>query len=354
MSDLTGTLSRPNIWERVSKLATDKVVLTLIASVILLGLYDPAQMIKSLRFTLDSALYIAPFFALAIGFAGYARATGFDGLIAKAFSGNLILSVIAAALMGALSPFCSCGVIPLIAALLAAGVPLPAVMAFWIASPIMDPEMFILTAAGLGLEFAMVKTVAAVLMGMMTGYGTLLITRTGALDDVLKPIAQPSCASAKCSGPVAEPAAPFWPFWRESERRARFWREAGTAGLFLGRWLAFAFLLESLMIAYVPGEMVAAWLGNGNTLAIPLAVLVGVPAYLNGYAAIPLVRGLIDLGMSPATGLAFMLAGSVTSIPAAIAVWSLAKPRLFALYLGFAGFGALVSAMAYSGLVSVL
>ena len=56
-------------------------------------------------------------------------------------------------------------------------------------------------------------------------------------------------------------------------------------------------------------------------MALPLAVIAGVPAYLNGYATIPLVRSLIDLGMPASTGLAFMLAGSVTSIPAAIAIF---------------------------------
>ena len=75
---------------------------------------------------------------------------------------------------------------------------------------------------------------------------------------------------------------------------------------------------------------------------------------MNGYAAIPLVRGLIDLGMSPATGLAFMLAGSATSIPAAIAVWSLFKLRLFALYLAFATAGALAAGYAYLIWLSVV
>ena len=77
--------------------------------------------------------------------------------------------------------------------------------------------------------------------------------------------------------------------------------------------------------------------GGGNGLAV--GVIAGVPAYLNGYAAIPLVRSLIDLGMPASSGLAFMLAGSVTSIPAAIAIFSLAKTRLFALYLAVGGAG---------------
>lgn len=64
-----------------------------------------------------------------------------------------------------------------------------------------------------------------------------------------------------------------------------------------------------------------------------LATIVGVPAYLNGYAALPLVGGLIEQGMAPGAGLAFLVAGGVTSLPAAIAVWALVKPRVFALYI---------------------
>ena len=122
---------------------------------------------------------------------------------------------------------------------------------------------------------------------------------------------------------------------------------ARTNFIFLGRWLLFAFMLESLMVAYVPDSLVASWLGTDNSMALPLAVIAGVPAYLNGYAAIPLVRSLIDLGMPASTGLAFMLAGSVTSIPAAIAIFSLAKTRLFALYLAVGGAGAFLAGLTW-------
>jgi uncharacterized membrane protein YraQ (UPF0718 family) len=69
-------------------------------------------------------------------------------------------------------------------------------------------------------------------------------------------------------------------------------------------------------------------------LPIVTATLVGVPAYLNGYAALPLVGGLIEQGMAPGAGMAFLVAGGVTSIPASMAVWALAKPQVFALYIG--------------------
>ena len=111
-------------------------------------------------------LNVAPFLVLSIVIAAYAGATGADGLIARAFTGSPAVMILIAAAAGGLSPFCSCGVIPLIAALLVMGVPLSAVMAFWLASPVMDPSMFVLTTGVLGLEFAIAKTVAAVGLGI--------------------------------------------------------------------------------------------------------------------------------------------------------------------------------------------
>jgi hypothetical protein len=116
----------------------DRVALTILAILAVLALLVPPQALASLRFTAASLLEVAPFLLLSVGVAVYAKASGADNLITRAFTGRLAVMIVLAALMGALSPLCSCGVIPLIAALLAMGVPLPPVMAFWLASPIMD------------------------------------------------------------------------------------------------------------------------------------------------------------------------------------------------------------------------
>ena len=344
----------PGLWARLAAggwaKRIDAPVAAFVAILAGLVIAAPPQALASARFTLDSLIGIAPFLILSVATAASLRAAGLDQSIARVFAGREGRMIFAASLFGALSPFCSCGVIPVVVGLLAAGVPIAPVLAFCIASPIMDPEMFILTAAGISLPFAIVKTIAAIAMGLFAGGTALVVTRSGLLDDALKSIARPSC----CGSSSSAVAAPQWRFWRQPERRGIFWREARSNGLFLGRWLALAFLLESLMVAWLPAETVAAWLGSGNAFAIPLAVVLGVPAYLNGYAAIPLVKGLMDLGMSPAVGLGFMLAGSVTSIPAAIAVWAFAKPRLFALYLSVAGLGAGVSAAVYLVALSAL
>jgi uncharacterized protein len=83
-------------------------------------------------------------------------------------------------------------------------------------------------------------------------------------------------------------------------------------------------------------------------MAIPIAVLVGVPAYINGFAALPLVSGLVGLGMSPAAALAFLVSGGIASVPAAAAVWAPARPRVFMLYLGLGVVGSLLAAWTYA------
>ena len=101
------------------------------------------------------------------------------------------------------------------------------------------------------------------------------------------------------------------------------------------------------MIAFVPGDWVARAVGGDGFMSVLIATLVGVPAYLNGYAALPLVAGLIGQGMAPGAGLAFMVGGGVTSLPAAIAVWALARPPVFVLYIALALVGSLASGLLF-------
>ena len=326
-------LSRPDrVW-----LATGLIMAVLFAVV-------PVQAWESLSFAAGNLLVTAPYLLLSIGIAAYAGATGADNLIAGVFTGNPIPMILAAAAFGALSPFCSCGVVPLIAALLTMGVPLAPVMAFWLASPVIDPSMFTLTTGVLGFDFAIAKTIAAISLGLFGGFSVHALAKAGWLTDTLREgVGNGSCGGAA----VRSPGPVVWSFWHDRTRVARFGRDSVKTTLFLGKWLTLAFVLESLMVAYIPAEWITQALGGDGLLPIATATLVGVPAYLNGYAALPLVSGLIGQGMLPGAGLAFLVAGGVTSIPAAIAVFALVKKPVFALYVSFALIGSFTSGLFY-------
>lgn len=331
------------LLEHALNIAKDRVVIFLVLSLCLLAFVNPQQFPKSIKGMVDALLFIAPYFALAMAFAASAKASGADILMNRAFSGKPLYAITAATLAGALSPFCSCGVIPLIAAMLGAGVPLAPVMAFWVSSPIMDPEMFILTTAGIGLNFAIAKTLAAIAMGLFAGTVTQMLHKKSFLQNPMTAAVSQGCGST-CAPKQNQIN---WTFWRDTERMGVFWKEVKTVGGFLGKWLALAFFLETLMIAWIDPTWIKSIAGAENIFAIPAAAIVGMPSYLNGYAAIPLASGLLDLGMSKGAAMAFLTAGAVSSIPAAIAVYSLVKKPVFALYIALGLTGSLVAGYVY-------
>lgn len=312
-----------------------------------LALFAPAQFTASLRFLGSNFAGLAPVIALSAALAAALKASGAEALVGRVFAGRERRAIAIAALAGALSPLCSCGVVPLIAGLLAGGVPLAPVMAFWLASPVIDPAMFVLTAGAIGLEFALAKTLAAIALGLFGGFATQALAGSPLLADPLRDL-DGGRSRAAALAEHARHDALHWRFWQEPARAQVFLVSATTTGWKLAKLMAIAFLLESLMLAWVPAADIAQWLGGSGGAAIPFAVLAGIPAYLNGFAAVPLVAGLIELGMHPAVGLAFMVAGGVTSIPAAMAVWGLVRPRVFALYLVLALAGSLGVAYAYA------
>ncbi|RMD62620.1 MAG: permease [Alphaproteobacteria bacterium] len=344
MTELLMTaLGRPLIAVR----RIDRVWLALALLFAGLFLVMPAQGRASVVFTLDSFIRILPFLAISVILAAWLHAAGADRLIATVVGRAPAVAIVLAAAAGAFSPFCSCGVVPLIAALLAAGVPLPVVMAFWVSSPIMDPEMFVLMWVGVGLELTLAKTAAAFGLGLFGGFATLIVMGTGAFARPLR--AAIGCGGCAAKVEVGATAPLHWAVWRDPAQRRAFAREARTAALFLAKWLLLAFAIESLMVAWVPAEEIARHLGADTPWALPLAVAVGVPTYLNGYAAIPLIGELLDMGMAPGAALAFLVAGGITSLPAAMAVFALVRWPVFLWYLGLALAGSLGVGAAYQG-----
>ena len=253
--------------------------------------------------------------------------------------------VVFASLMGALSPFCSCGVIPIIAALLACGVPLAPVMAFWLASPLMDPSMFVITAGVLGLRSRWRKRLPHSAVGLLGGFGLLALQRFGLLvrpslqrqrrQRRLRRLENPQsegrrlalCGGSRSAAKPLDKSAPECAFPRQvaaARLRARK-PDDGLCAL----------------------DLVGRIAGDGGLLSILGATLVGIPSYLNGNAALPLVAGLIDKGMAPGAAMAFLVGGGVTSIPAALAVLGIARRQVFAAYLAFAILGALLSGVGF-------
>lgn len=329
-------------WPRI-----DRVWLAVALLPPALWLIDSGDAGDVLGVALQALAGTLPFILFAVLAIGALKATGAEGLVARAFEGRESRMICLAALMGGLAPFCSCEVIPFVAALLAAGTPLSAVMAFWLSSPLMDPAMFLVTAGALGPGFALAKAVAAVGMGIAGGFAVRSLASTALFADPLRPGGP---ATRRCCGGGSLGGPARWAFWHEPERREIFRSATRENALFLGKWLALAYLLEGIMVVHVPADLVAGLLGGTGPGPVLLGALLGAPAYLNGYAAVPVVAGLMEQGMSPGAAMSFMLAGGVSCIPAAVAVWALVRTRVFAAYLGLAMAGSVAAGLGWAAL----
>ncbi len=313
------------LWNWFKKV--DKLVLFFFLILIGTAIYSTQTAIDGVWFAATSLYKQKWYFLSAFAIAAYMQAARFELLLTRVFDTTIVMMITMAALFGGLSPLCSCTVIPLIAVLLRSGIPLSAVMAFWISSPIISPNMYVYTWGILGFDFATFKLGSAIFMGLFAGFITHFLVSRNLIGNPLKGDEKITRRG------MGKHQNANWTIWKDKEAMQVFWTEFTAIAIFLVKWMSIAFFLEYLMMTYVPGESMSGLIDGQGILGIVAAAFVGIPTYLNGVAAVPLIDGLINLGISKGAAMSFLIAGSVTSIPASMAVYSIVKKHVFALYI---------------------
>ncbi len=308
----------------------------------------PAEVGTTIVFVLRSLAFVAPMVVPGVVLAAAMIASGADGYAAQVFEGRQVPAIIGASLIGAITPVCGVTVLPMMAGLLAAGVPLAPVMAFWLSSPITDPAMLATTAATLGISFAVGKTLSAIGLGLLGGVVTALLAKALWIKAPLRESSFVGRIVVKRCGADEDMNLRFW---LDPARRVIFRRQVWATTRLMLICLIPAFAAEFWLNALLQPEALSDWVGADNWYAIPLAVTVGAPAYLDGYAALPLTRGLIAHGMSPGAAMGFLVSGGVVSIWGAMAIFPVLRLAPFLLYLGLAISGSLVAAYVFEWMV---
>lgn len=304
---------------------------------------QPELALETARFVVLGMVHVAPLVIPGILLAAWITASGASDRVAAVFRGRTLQTVLGATFVGAVLPVCGVTVLPLMAGLLAAGVPLAPVMAFWLASPITGPALLSATAATLGWDFAIGKAVAAIGLGLFGGGATALFADRGWSRSPLRSNRIVGNLGGQCGGCGSEVQGFDARIWREPARRTRFLQESWSITRLILLVLTPAFAAEFMLNAWLAPDAVAAFLGQDSMFAVPLAVIVGGPAYIDGYAALPLTRALIDHGMSAGAAMAFLVSGGVVSIWGAMAIFPVLKLKPFLLYLALAAIGSMIS-----------
>jgi len=218
------------------------------------------------------------------------------------------------------------------------------IMAFLTSSPLMSPEGFVLDAGILGMTFAAALAVSSVLIGLGSGYATSVIEkRTSFLMNQTR-LRERSLAAAGAPAPAtactcSAPAATVVVMPHGTSFRIR-WRELGQAALsvglkqivlFFALFVAVGFVIDRL----VPSSIIVALFSARTIFAVPLAALVGLPLYVTGEAAVPLIQTLLKAGAGGGAMLAFMITGPATSAWVIAGVSTFMKRRVVSLYVAF-------------------
>jgi uncharacterized protein len=239
-------------------------------------------------------------------------------------AGNLL-----AALLGVVTPFCSCSAVPLFLGFLEAGVPLGVTFSFLISAPMVNEVALVLLFGLFGWKVAGLYLATGLFIAFTAGWvlGRLRLERW------LEPWVLESRA-------VAGDAADERLTWNDRLDRA------GTAVREIvgkvWRYVVLGIAVGAGIHGYVPDGMLAGIMGKDAWWSVPAAVLLGVPMYSNAAGIIPVVQALLEKGAALGTVLAFMMAVIGLSLPEVVILRKVLRPPLIAAFVGIVAFGILV------------
>jgi len=236
-------------------------------------------------------------------------------------------AILIASALGVVSPLGSYAVIPIFTAMLAAGLPKAPMMTFLVSSPLIDPVIFILTWTVISPSMAFARLASAIILGILCGVTVEYLTnKRFVLGEPLK---------AAPANPNSKESLELSTFPVEDANSENKLREAVTlmwrSAKYPGRYFLIAIVLAALVATYVPRDAIVRYMGTGHA-SIFIASAMGIPLYMCGGGAIPLVAQFLHMGMDKGAALAFLVVGPATRIAPMVTVFSLVRKRIFLVY----------------------
>jgi len=224
-----------------------------------------------------------------------------------------------AALLGVVTPFCSCSAVPLFIGFVESGVPLGVTFSFLISSPMVNEVALIMLWGMFGWKIALIYIGTGLLVAIAAG---MVIGRLK-----MEKYVQDYVWEMQVGQQEIEELT-----FRDKLVYARDY----TRDLLKKIWpyVVIGVGLGAFIHGYVPQDFLARWAGRDNPFAVPIAVALGVPLYSNAAGVIPIVHALMEKGMAIGTVLAFMMAVTALSLPEAIILSNVLKRPLLVTFFG--------------------
>lgn len=242
----------------------------------------------------------------------------------KEFVGNIL-----AALLGIVTPFCSCSAVPLFIGFVTTGVPLGVTFSFLISAPMVNEVALVLLYDLFGFKVALIYLSTGLTIALFAGFiiGKLKVERF-----------------------VEEWVYRTAPMNNSNLESNKNWETRLNYGLsevkeIIGKVWLYIFLgiaVGAFIHGYAPEDFMASFMGKKAWWSVPLSVLIGIPMYSNAAGIIPIVKALLEKGAALGTVLAFMMSVIGLSLPETIILRKVLKPQLISIFIGIVATGILL------------
>jgi len=286
-----------------------------------------------LRNCLNTFLNFLPYLIGGILVGELLKFTSWTKLIYKWVSKSPVVSVIYASIIGIISPLCTWGTVPVVIELYKSKVHIAPLFAFLSASSLMNPQLFIMTAGGISLEMAIVRTLAVFVFSTVVGLLCYLV---------------PEKAMIRKGTQLYEDGGEKI---LAREKKLFIVKQYGINCVknlsHIGFYLCIGILIGGIIELYVPKSLINMAFRAGKVQSILAGALLGIPLSPCGGSAIPIVSGMIDGGMGKGTALAFFIVGPATRPAPLVAMGTLFTPLFLAVYCLFLIFSAVLMGLVY-------
>ena len=299
------------------------------------------HMTETLRFFIYEVPKVMMLLVLIIFIVGIIRTYFSPEKTRKALEGkSLFTGNVMAALLGIVTPFCSCSAIPLFLGFVEAGIPLGVTFSFLIAAPMINEVALVLLIGLFGWKVALIYVLTGLTIAILAGFTLEKLNLTRYVADwVYKTHAKQQL---------------------DAEEKMTFNQRITAGGEVVKEIVGKIWIYILLGIAvgagahgFVPDEYLAGALGNQNWYSVPLAILVGIPLYSNAAGIIPIVSVLIEKGVTLGTALAFMMSVIGLSLPEIIILKKVLKWQLIGVFVGVVAAGIVIVGLVFKYVVFI-
>ena len=243
-----------------------------------------------------------------------------------------------ASAFGAVTPFCSCSSVPLFIGFVKGGIPLGVTFAFLITSPLVNEVAIAMFIGMFGLKATLIYAGSGILLGMTGG----IILGKMKLEKYLSPWVQGILTKAEKEGDLEEEKKTFL------QRLPEIFREALGIIKSVFWYIIIGIGLGALMHGFIPTGFFEQYISKDNPLAVPLAVIIGVPMYSNAAGVLPVIQVFVQKGIPIGTAIAFMMAVVGLSIPEATLLKKVMTWKMIAIYFSVVTVSIIISGYVFN------